>query len=111
MKYVHTIALILLLSACVNDKPDVPAELIQPEKMVSILTDLHLVEGNAQVARSYTTAGQEFLDSSYRLVYAQHGVDMQTFDSSYRFYLRYPRYFERMYDEVIENINHFEQQQ
>lgn len=111
MKYVQTIAFTLLFAACVNDRPNVPAELIQPDQMVEILTDIHLVEGNAQVARSYTTAGQDFLDSSYRLVYAQHGVDMQTFDSSYRFYLRHPKFFERMYEQVIENINHFEQQQ
>ena len=103
-------AMLLLLMGCMADQPEVPAELLQPQAMIDILTDIHLVEGNAQVARRFTNAGLDFYDSSYRLIYAIHETDMQTFDSSYRFYIRHPRFFEEMYQQVIDNINHFEEQ-
>lgn len=93
-----------LLTSCqtTDDKPD---NLVDPDKMARILTDVHLAEG--RVSR----LGVPSVDSA-NLVYKRlekqilrrHRVDTLTYEKSYVYYSSHPREMEAIYKQVVAKL-------
>lgn len=83
----------------------VPSGIIQPEEMAQLLADIHTGEAVVDMnRRDYRTdsARQAFKQS----VYARHGVDAATVDSSFMWYGRNISYYMDVYDRTIEILEH-----
>ncbi|MCM1066050.1 MAG: DUF4296 domain-containing protein [Muribaculaceae bacterium] len=103
MKKLISIALGAIVACASCSK--VPSGIIQPEEMAQLLADIHtgeaVVDMNRRDYRS-DSARQAFKQS----VYARHGVDAATVDSSFLWYGRNISYYMDVYDRTIEILEH-----
>ncbi|MDD4143080.1 MAG: DUF4296 domain-containing protein [Prolixibacteraceae bacterium] len=113
----QNISFILLLvcfficSSC--DKPPIekPADLISEDKMIVLLTDIHLAEATF-MNRHYQDSliSKSSSANFYHSVLGKHQVPDSVFEKSYVFYLSRPKKFEKMYRQVMNNLNEMEQE-
>jgi hypothetical protein len=91
--------------ACVQPN-EVPDDVIPEDKMIQVLTDVHLLEGahmstqfiNIDSVRDVTAAG-------YNTIFKKYGITEQEYKKSWEFYMRNPDIADPLYEKVIENIN------
>lgn len=95
---------LFLLTGC-QSEPNIPKGTLPEDKMVSILTDIHLIE--ARVGRLAITS----LDSSTIITeqlklrtFKKYGVDSATYNRSYEFYSTNPVFMERIYENVVKKL-------
>lgn len=122
------VALMLLFSACGSKEEekvsimDEPADLIEQEKMIQVIADVHLLEAALQYraprvqshapfsispveqtpAPSALPAGQKTLP--YYDVFAKHGVTHDQYERSLQWYMTDAEVYGGMYDEVINEL-------
>jgi len=101
------IALILLVfvmaSTSCQDKEKIPRE-----EMVSILVDIHLLDGAIQKDRYRQELEIPDTLNVYGYVFDKHGYSRAQFDSTMNYYSRDPRRFERIYQDVMARLNRME---
>jgi hypothetical protein len=100
-----TLALGLLVGCYRVPTPD---SLIDRDKMVDILTDIHLTQ--AAVDITVPDTGGYFLlrDTAMAVLLKTHQIRKSQLDSSMNFYLKDLEIAEAMYSEVIERLNELE---
>lgn len=86
----------LLMSCHSND-------VLSSHKMVTILTDLHKMDGMIQVKGLNRTPNADEA-AYYDAVLASHGVTRAEFDSSLVWYTMHPQRFNKLYPRVIRNL-------
>ncbi len=91
--------ILLSLAACNHNRP--PKDILQPEEIVPVLIDMHLVN-SIQSAPEYRTLtqGMDSVDV-YSYIFEKHGIDRVEFDSSIAWYSRNPELFTQIYDHVV----------
>tara|TARA_Y100001934_G_C11947679_1_gene583365 strand:+ start:297 stop:695 length:399 start_codon:yes stop_codon:yes gene_type:complete len=107
---VKRIILILIglsfLQACGPDAPPkseaIPDWVIPEDKMVKILTDVHIIEG----ARIGTKVLGDSLSAKdhYEMLWHKYQISPEVYDSSFRFYSRNAERMDLMYEEVLTNL-------
>jgi len=92
---------LLFLSAC--EQSDDSRGVIQQDKMVRLLTDVHIVDG--------TLASQPNMDSlytqgtgKYMYLFEQYHTDSAQFKKSVKYYAVHPDVLLKMYDEITKRI-------
>lgn len=90
---------LFLLVACIEE--DKPADIINKDKMVKILLDVHLVDGSLMVFGAKDTI-YKYATNRYGLLFKKHGVDSATFKKSVKYYAGKPDELVKMYDEVAD---------
>lgn len=81
---------------------------LERNKMVTVLTDIVLAEGNDKVLKKYGYNSTVLLDSSYQFIYKKQKIERWQMDSSFKYYSNHPEDFTKMMEEVIENLNRLE---
>lgn len=100
-KLLSIIAVALLAVACSKT----PKGIIPPEEMAQLMADIHTAEAVIELNRGEYRSDslkQAFKQS----VYARHGVDAATVDSSYMWYGRNINSYLEVYDRTIEILEH-----
>ena len=97
--------LIFLLTSCSPDSVSIPDNIIQPDKLVPLLVDMHKADAEKQVNRIYYADSTRSDTVNYGLIFSKHGVTRIVYDSSMSFYTRHPEIFDKVYDQVIESLN------
>ena len=92
----------LFATACTNR----PKDVLGHNKMVSVLTDLHKLDGI--LAAEGMVAEENPL--YYEYVLEKHQINQAVFDSSLVWYARNPKRFEKVYVNVVENITDWEKE-
>lgn len=77
-------------------------------KMITVLTDIVLAEGNEKVLKKYGYNTNVLIDSSYQFIYKNQKIEKWQMDSSFKYYSNHPDDFTKMMEEVIENLNRLE---
>lgn len=90
-----------LLQAC-SDKSGVPANIIQPEEMGSLLFDLNMAEDfvSVYVARDSAKNKNVEIKKEYQKVFLLHNVTEAQFETSYAFYRKNLDLFKLVMDKV-----------
>ena len=104
--FISIVFVTLLISCSGRKETTIPAEILGKEKMTAILTDIHLVEG-AKLGRRIM--GDTVLaDVYYQKVFEKYEVSQEKFEESFNFYSDHPDIMDKLYDQVIENLNSVE---
>lgn len=100
------VLLIFSLSACAPEAPKktepLPEWIIPEEKMVDVLTDVHIVEG--------ARIGIKVIGDSlpvrlhYEKIWQKHDINQELYDSSFRFYSRNAERMDKMYEQVLTRL-------
>jgi len=98
---------IAILSACapesVQKTADTPDWVIPEDKMIVILTDVHLIEG-ARIGKKVLGDSLYAIDH-YTKLWDKHNIRESQYDSSFRFYSRNAEKMDLLYEEVITNLS------
>lgn len=96
------IILIALILACNANK--VPDNVIERNKMVLVLVDMHLAD--AVLAKVNNPDTMLMMSSSkYYLIFKRHSIDSAMFTRSLKYYNTQPIELKKMYVEVIDSLN------
>lgn len=79
--------------------------MLSDKEMVSIITDIQLVEAAHQLINLKNMDQVKMRDTSYQMVYNKHGVTEAQFDSSLRVYTQHPKRFTEIMKQVDQNLN------
>ena len=106
MKYLSTLLLLLfLLVSCTSEDKTAPADLISQEKMVLLLSDLHLAE-SAVSSKEFNKDTSLFLFRELeKQIYKKHGVTKGDFTKSYAWYTENIEEYKAMYTQVGDTLN------
>jgi uncharacterized protein DUF4296 len=95
-------SLILFLCACGGIS--VPSGIIEPDRMVALLTEVHIADGSmyntVQVPDSLYKYGTE----KYLLIFKNFGTDSLQFKKSMKYYSNRPEVLVKIYDQVTTNL-------
>jgi Cu2+-containing amine oxidase len=107
LQFVFLLGLVLI--SCSRDKaiPDSPAlvsadSLISPEKMILIMSDVHLVEAAMMLQRSENEETAIGTDPYYPGIFEKYHISQTRYDQNLAFYRQNPENFAKMYDRVID---------
>ena len=92
---------------CKSNK-SIPENILNDDKMVSILTDIHLAEGYSRIAGVYGDSAKEVLPAYYELILKKHEVERKTFTESYYYYSTEPEKMNNIMNRVIVNLSKLE---
>lgn len=79
----------------------VPDEIIQPDSMVSILTEVHIAEAILREMKTDTKHKQKTAQAFYSEIFAKHGITRKQYEKSIQFYQQQPETYQDIYEEVI----------
>ena len=101
-RYFIIVLMISLLYSCSN-KSEVPADIIQPDKMEKVLWDLMRADqylGTYVFSRD--TSKNKVTESLlyYQRIFKLHHVSKEQFDKSFRFYREHPVLFKAIMDSI-----------
>lgn len=98
---------LLFLGACSPQAPkktaDLPEWIIPEEKMIAVLTDVHIIEG-ARIGKTVLGDSLWTIDH-YTKLWDKHHISETLYDSSFRFYTRNPEKMDQLYEQVLTNLS------
>lgn len=109
------VILVLLLgwigSSCEKPVVEKPKDLVSKEKMIDMLTDIHISESMYQTRR-YTSQDMRKITEAdlYYSVLKKYDVADSTFERSLIYYSSLPKEYERIYSRVLNKLNEMEQE-
>ena len=111
ISYILLCVCFLIFFSCDKRPIEKPEDLIGEEKMISMLTDIHLAEATF-ISRHHQDSLLRKSSSAnfYYSVLEKYQVADTVFEKSYVFYLSRPKKFEKMYWQVMNKLNEMEQQ-
>lgn len=113
MKKIRTILFLALIVVFACSKPPVkkPENLIEQERMINILVDVHMAEAafNSRRHRDSLVQRSSSTDFYYSIL-QEHEVQDSVFERSLVFYASQPRQFEKMYRKVMNQLTEIEQE-
>ncbi len=106
MRLIGNIALCILVGISCNSPTERPSDIIDPDKMVLVLTDVHLTEG-AKTGRQIMGDTLR-VETYYQKVFNKYGTTLAQFNKSYAYYTKHPTEMNSIYEQVIESLNRIE---
>ena len=96
--------LLFIFSSCTETGYQKPEDLISEKKMVKILYDIHLYQA-VYNNKKYGKDSLRFDDKDIHFsILKKHGIEDTLFIESIIYYSSYPKVYERIYKEVIDQL-------
>lgn len=106
MRLIGNIAICILIATSCSSPVKRPKDIIAPDKMVLILTDVHLTEG-AKTGRQ--VMGDTLrVETYYQKVFNKYGTSLAQFNKSFAYYTKHPDEMNTIYEQVVESLNRIE---
>jgi hypothetical protein len=104
------LALVLLMASCggsaENGNKTVPAHIIAPSEMSSILADIHISEASLEYKTITPGDTLKLLARTYyQHVFNKYGIDADKFRQSMDYYKDNPVQMDKVYEQVIEKLS------
>ena len=105
------IPFLFLFLSCEKQQVKKPESLIGKDKMIEMLTDIHIAEATLNNRRNQDSTLQNSSSADfYYSILEKYQVADTTFEKSFIFYASNPRDFEKMYRQVMNKLNEMEQE-
>jgi len=99
LKYI-TLFFSVLLLACNST----PSGIIPPDKMATVLTDVHLTDGELGSVAQMPDSIYKYGMARYLAIFKKYNTDSAQFNRSYKYYTIHPGVMSDIYDKVFKNI-------
>ncbi len=93
----------LFFSFC-DSREKVPEEIIRPEKMSEVLSDIHLADGALKAYYIIGDSVKRIAPHLYKEVLLKHQVDSALFQESLNYFFEYPDKMEYVYSLINERL-------
>jgi hypothetical protein len=90
------------LYACKGDKT--PTGIIKHDQMVSLLTDVHIIDGSLYSVQQTPDTLYKYGSGKYRSLFKRYGIDTAQFRRSMKYYASQPTEMGAMYDQILANL-------
>ncbi|MFO7614234.1 MAG: DUF4296 domain-containing protein [Bacteroidales bacterium] len=100
--------LILSLGSCykATQAPSFDLALVLPaDTMVNVLTDLHLADAIINLENRKGIPAEQLSGAYFHMVMDNHGITMERFEESVRYYAYYADQMDAVYEKVIINLS------
>lgn len=98
--------LCVFVSCNSSENEDAGSEHALPkQKMVEILTDIHIAEAAIKVNAVPVDSIDDYLEKYYDEIYALHKTNKEEFKRSFRFYSGIPVVLDSIYEEVLISLS------
>lgn len=100
--------LILSLVSCykITQAPSFDMDLVLPaDTMVNVLTDLHLADAIINMENNKGIPVEQLSGAYFHIVMDKHGITMESFEESVRYYAYYANQMDAIYEKVIINLS------
>lgn len=95
----------LFVSACGAPDEDRPDNLLDEDRMVDILIDVHLAETRvSRMGLSSSDSANVVYKRLENQLFKKHGVDTTTYQKSYIYYSSHPREMEVIYKRIVAKL-------
>lgn len=102
MRYIFFTVLVILSACATSDQPE---NLIGKQKMVKVLTEIHLLEAKINKITIYPKdSAQQVYDHYEELLFSDLGISKSQYEVNFNYYLDHPDEFEKIYDVVIDSL-------
>ncbi|SNT36194.1 protein of unknown function [Ekhidna lutea] len=101
----RSIFLTVLVIVCSCTGSNVPEDLINREKMVKVMTEIHLLE--SKISNLYLADGdsiQVVYDHYEKLLFQDLGITQDQYERSFNYYVDNPNEFEKIYTTVVDSL-------
>jgi hypothetical protein len=99
--------ILIFFTGCIFDR--VPEGIIHKKEMISLLTDIHLVDAYTGMLGQDTV--KQFAANLYNTVFNKHHTDSVQFRKSLQYYSKEPQSLFDMYQKVQENLDNLDSAQ
>lgn len=100
--------IVLMFSACAEQKERKPTYLLEEEKMVSVMVDLHLVETAHNLKLMENDTNSARYEDYMASIFVSNEVRKGQFDSSLFYYSTHTEEMNVIYDKVLERLSELE---
>ena len=105
MKIVISILSILLV-ACTSSKIEIPTGILSEREFANMLKDVHLAEAAFELNKSKGVINaKNSLVTSCQSIYKKYNIADTTFSKSLDYYAKNPEKLEKIYSNVLEELN------
>jgi hypothetical protein len=101
--------LLILVSACKAELPEIPGDVLPMEKMRMMLVDIHIADAVAETKAQAGEDEKKLSEAYMEQICGSHGVSKEEFLRSYRFYETKPVLMNLIYDEVLNELSNREE--
>lgn len=104
------IFLLLFSAGCSGDDSDKPDLVLEKDKMVEVMVDVHLAEAVLTRLRGKGEDVTELTEVYYQRVFEMNHITQQEFDTSFTYYQRNLDIMDDIYEDVITELNKMERE-
>lgn len=97
-----------MLLSCQKNK--VPDYVIPPEDMTSILVDIHLTDGMLSSSKIRRDFAEKDSANIYNILLHNYGYNRKDFDTSLYYYIKNLTLYDKIYNDVLNQLNEMETQ-
>jgi hypothetical protein len=97
--------LLIIIFSCNSNRMKVPDYVVDEDKLVPLLVDIHLTDALLNKERKPQKEKYDKALMMYPSVLLKHNINRADFDSTIRFYSKYPEEFALIYDEVLRELS------
>jgi len=110
-KAISWLIILVFIASCYRNTPEPTRDMsiiIPPDSMVSLLTDIHLVEGMISSLKEGDSLLLSISSEAFNIVLSKHGLDRKTFEENVRYYSYHSEILDGIYEKVIINLGKLE---
>ena len=100
--------LVLVLQQCIT-KQEVPNEIIQPEQMAHLITQIHLIEAIVSELGIRKDSSQKIYTYLEQQMLEEEGIDTVLFAKSFDYYTQNPEIFSKVYETAVDSLSEMEE--
>jgi hypothetical protein len=108
MKNIYRLLIVcaIVISSCEKKPVEIPKDVLSGEKLIPVLTDIHLAEAMLQIknlGRNDSTRNIAY--GYYADIFKHHNITPEQFKRSFDFYTSQPELMSALYDSVITQLS------
>ncbi|MFH2141783.1 MAG: DUF4296 domain-containing protein [Bacteroidota bacterium] len=98
--------IVLVFNFCSSEvEPEIPDYVISREKIIPVIIDMHIADATLMTLQLDNKENKYRSDFYYEQIFTKHNITKSDFDTSIMFYSRIPDYYNKIYDDVLAELN------